>query len=172
MEWSETAFKNLPAAQPDRVFSNALPPQWHGADVRVYNKNKAEIHVGIGFEAVGWSHPHHFTFLIIQTIIGNWERNLGAGKHLTSPLAIALSSQGLVNSYQSFYTVYNQTGLFGLYLQIPGPNDPQYKGSSADAIQLAMTSYKMVADTLTEQELQKAKNKVTITIFLRIYFRR
>lgn len=38
-----------------------------------------DAHVAIGFESVGWAHPHYFTYLIIQALVGNWDHNHGAG---------------------------------------------------------------------------------------------
>lgn len=160
---SEIAFKNLPttpvSALPPHLLAyhnGTIPVTFHGSEIRVNDVDKPVIHLGIGFESVGWSDPHYFSFLMIQTMIGNWDRNLGSVEHLNSPLAISMASEQLVHRFQSFYTVYNQTGLFGLYLHVP-PQSPQ---ALHQVLKSVFNCYKYIYNNLTHEELERAKARV------------
>jgi processing peptidase subunit beta len=51
-----------------------------------------------------------------QSIMGNWDRSLGAQSLLSSRLSHIISSNNLANSFMSFSTSYSDTGLWGCYL--------------------------------------------------------
>ena len=50
-----------------------------------------------------------------QTMLGAWDKNVGAGGHMSSKLAQRVAVNGLCNSYMAFNTNYHDTGLFGVY---------------------------------------------------------
>jgi len=102
---------------PDGVKSS-IPekPQYTGSGVLIRQDDMPDAHVAFGFEGVGWSHPDYFTFLVIQAIIGNWDRNVGGSANLISRMAEKLSEKDLATSFMSFTTPYHNTGLFGVYV--------------------------------------------------------
>lgn len=48
-------------------------------------------------------------------MLGAWDKNVGAGGHMSSKLAQRVAVNGLCNSYMAFNTNYHDTGLFGVY---------------------------------------------------------
>lgn len=48
-------------------------------------------------------------------MLGAWDKNVGAGNHMSSKLAQRVASNDLCNSYMAFNTNYHDTGLFGVY---------------------------------------------------------
>ncbi len=50
-----------------------------------------------------------------QTMLGAWDKNVGAGGHMSSKLAQRVAVNGLCTSYMAFNTNYHDTGLFGVY---------------------------------------------------------
>ena len=77
------------------------------------------------------------------------------GNHITSPLANTLASRELAQSLLSFYTCYNHSGLVGVYMEVPPT-------MTAEAAQEVFKCYKTIAETMTEEELERAKTKVSL----------
>ena len=50
-----------------------------------------------------------------QTILGNWDRTMGAGPNMASPLCRKVGEGQLAHSLSTFNTTYKDTGLFGVY---------------------------------------------------------
>jgi len=74
---AEKAFGNLPSV--NNVAETTKRVQYTGSEIRVRSDDMHQAHVAIGFESVGWSHPHYFTYLIVQAILGSYDHNHGAG---------------------------------------------------------------------------------------------
>ena len=51
----------------------------------------------------------------LQTILGNWDRTMGAGPNMASPLCRKVGEGQLAHSLSTFNTTYKDTGLFGVY---------------------------------------------------------
>ncbi|KAI6114231.1 Metalloenzyme, LuxS/M16 peptidase-like protein [Pisolithus sp. B1] len=87
-----------------------------GSEVRIRDDEIPCAHIAIAVEGVGWSSPDYFPMLVMQSIMGNWDRSLGAAPLLSSRLSHIISSNNLANSFMSFSTSYSDTGLWGIYL--------------------------------------------------------
>jgi processing peptidase subunit beta len=91
-------------------------PVFSGAEVRVRDDSMNNLHIALAVEAVGWRSPDYWPFFVLSSIFGNWDRGLGASPLLSSKLSHIISSNNLANSFQHFYSTYNDTGLWGVYL--------------------------------------------------------
>jgi processing peptidase subunit beta len=87
-----------------------------GSEVRIREDTMPTAHIAIAVEGVGWSSPDYFPMLVMQSILGNWDRALGSSPLLSSRLSHIVSSNNLANSFMSFSTSYSDTGLWGIYL--------------------------------------------------------
>ncbi|KAI5988987.1 Metalloenzyme, LuxS/M16 peptidase-like protein [Pisolithus albus] len=87
-----------------------------GSEVRIRDDEIPCAHIALAVEGVGWSSPDYFPMLVMQSIMGNWDRSLGAAPLLSSRLSHIISSNNLANSFMSFSTSYSDTGLWGIYL--------------------------------------------------------
>ncbi|KLO06958.1 hypothetical protein SCHPADRAFT_909909 [Schizopora paradoxa] len=87
-----------------------------GSEVRVRDDTMPTCHIAIAVEGVSWSSPDYFPMLVMQSIIGNWDRALGASPLLSSKLSHIVQSNNLANSFMSFSTSYSDTGLWGIYM--------------------------------------------------------
>ncbi|KAG7561890.1 hypothetical protein FFLO_02707 [Filobasidium floriforme] len=95
-------------AQPKTVFS--------GAEVRIRDDTMPTLNFAIAVEGVGWKSPDYFPMMVMSSIMGNWDRSLGASPLLSSKLSHIISSNNLANSFMSFSTSYSDTGLWGIYM--------------------------------------------------------
>ncbi len=74
--------------------------------INVKDDTMEDVHALVAFESVGWSHPDYYTFLVIQQILGNWDRTIGAGKNSSSALCELFATQQLGESLNTFNTCY------------------------------------------------------------------
>eukprot|EP01120_Amphizonella_sp_Union-15-10_P008699 TRINITY_DN316_c0_g1_i3.p1 TRINITY_DN316_c0_g1~~TRINITY_DN316_c0_g1_i3.p1 ORF type:complete len:201 (-),score=48.31 TRINITY_DN316_c0_g1_i3:79-681(-) len=121
-----------------------------------------QAHVAIAFKGVSWEHPDYFAFLVLQSIVGSWDRNLGAGKNLSSRLAEILSVENLASSLSSFNTCYNSTGLFGAYFVTDEKN-------AANCTYEVMNEWQRIGKQgLSKEELAIAKTKVKSALLMQL----
>jgi len=152
VQLAEKAFGNLPSV--NNVPETNQRVRYTGSEIRILSEDMDRAHVAIGFESVGWSHPHYFTYLIIQALLGSYDHNHGAASLLGSRLAEIVDKEHLAESFQTFSTHYKTTGLFGIY----GVAEPGDK--FADFTYEVLQEFQKTAQYLSEDELQRAKNKV------------
>jgi mitochondrial-processing peptidase subunit beta len=91
------------------------PPRFVGSEVRIRDDTMQHAHIALAVEGVGHKHPDYWTMLVMQAIVGNWDRALGSAPHLGSRLSSIVAKNGLANSFMSFSTSYSDTGLWGIY---------------------------------------------------------
>ena len=116
VELAEKNFSNVKTSPKPIQLGNMrrTPSSFTGAEVRVRDDTMNQMHLAIAVEAVGWRHPDYWPLQVMAAILGNWDRGLGASPLLSSKLSHVISTNGLANSYQHFYTAYADTGLWGI----------------------------------------------------------
>jgi processing peptidase subunit beta len=137
------------------------PMSFTGSEIRVRDNTVDKAHVAIAFEGVSWTHPEYFTFLVLQALIGSWDRSLGAGKTLSARLAETVAHEGLAHSYTSFNTCYNQSGLFGVYFTA----EP---GNLEDMSYEVINEVQRLGKGISDLELERAKNKVKAAFLMQL----
>jgi mitochondrial-processing peptidase subunit beta len=95
--------------------SQKAKPRFVGSEVRIRDDTMQHAHIALAVEGVGHKHPDYWTMLVMQAIVGNWDRALGSAPHLGSRLSSIVAKNGLANSFMSFSTSYSDTGLWGIY---------------------------------------------------------
>ena len=58
----------------------------------------SEVHFALAFPTVGWSDPDSITFMVMQSLLGSWDRTSGAGETsiLTSAFSALIAKRGLM----------------------------------------------------------------------------
>ncbi len=51
-----------------------------GSQVLVQNDDEPFVHYAVALEGVSWRHPDYFTMLLIQSLIGNYDKNAGGNQ--------------------------------------------------------------------------------------------
>jgi len=75
-------------------------------------------HFALAFEGLKWTDPDVFTLMLCQSLLGVYDKKITGSQHAASPMVRSLSEYShLASSVQPFCTCYNDTGLFGLYVQ-------------------------------------------------------
>ncbi len=124
-----------------------------GSDIRVRNDDIGLAHVAVGVETAGWTSPHAFPLMIMQTMLGTWQRTSGSGVNMASKLIQNVAERNLAHSLMTFNTSYKDTGLFGVY----GVCD-QYE--TQEFLWYALNSMTRLCHKTTDDEVAIAKSQL------------
>jgi len=128
-------------------------PSFTGSLVNVWDSSKELVHVVYAFQGVGWAHPDHYVIMVMQAIIGNWNRNAGAGKNISSRLCEKVANVGTAHSILSYTTFYHDTGLFGVY----AVTEPHHVLELSFSI---IQEWVRLGHSVTDLEVERAKNRL------------
>ncbi|KAF9139565.1 hypothetical protein BGX30_007826 [Mortierella sp. GBA39] len=159
---AEQHFSKLPvSANPAGLGKTyASAPNFTGSDIRLQDDTMTQAHIAIAVEGCGWNSPDYYTMLVMQSIIGTWDRSLGASAHTSSRLSSIVHQNKLANSFMSFNTSYTDTGLFGIYF-ITENNDCQ-----DDLIHFAQKEWARLTTSVTTAEVERAKQQLKSSLLL------
>jgi len=83
--------------------------------VRIRDDGKPLVHFAVAVKGAAWTDPDSIALVVMQTMLGGWNKNAGAGKHMGSELAQKVGANHLAEDVMAFNTNYNDAGLFGIY---------------------------------------------------------
>jgi len=69
----------------------------------------------IAFNGASWTDPDSIPLMVMQSMLGSWNKSAGGGKHMGSELAQRVGINEIAESMMAFNTNYKDTGLFGVY---------------------------------------------------------
>ncbi|KAJ1540264.1 55 kDa erythrocyte membrane protein, partial [Nowakowskiella sp. JEL0078] len=135
-------------------------PRFIGSDVRARYDNHPTAHIAIAVEGVSWTHPDYWPLLVAQSIVGSWDRSLGAASHVSSKLAQKIHKFDLANSFMSFNTSYTDSGLFGIYAV------SENFMMLDDLVHHIQREWHRLSINVTETETFRAKNQLKTSLLL------
>lgn len=133
-------------SEPER----GTPPDFHSS-VRVVNKQLSEAHLCIGFKGIHQASRDRYALFALNTILG-----AGVSSRLFQEIR---EKRGLAYAIYSFIASYSDTGLWGIYAGVS-------KKRVREVIDLILRELYQLSDTMTEGELQRAKNQLKGNIIL------
>lgn len=159
---AEKHFSSLP------ISSNPIPlgrlshpkPTFVGSEVRIRDDDIPNAHIAIAVEGVGWSSPDYFPMMVMQSIVGNWDRSLGLSSLNSSRLSHIVSQHNLANSFMSFSTSYSDTGLWGIYLV------SENLMNLDDLVHFSLKEWARMSIGATEIEVERAKSQLKASLLL------
>jgi len=151
--------KNAFAALPTDENSYSEHPVFTGSEIRVRNDDLPLAHIAVAVEGLSWTDPDYFTLLVIQTILGNWDRNVGGGNNLASNLCELIATEYLAHSLTTFHVPYHNTGLFGNYF-VTTPDKVE------DLTAEVLSEWQRIANGATPAEVERAKHKLQASLLL------
>ena len=159
-------FGHLPATQepqenPLTLEGSKDKAHFTGSDIRVRNDADGLAHIAIAFECAGWTSPHSFPLMIMQTILGSWDRTSGSGANMASVLCGNVADQEAANSVSTFCTQYKDTGLFGVYGVVPEMRND-------DFVWIAMESLLSLVHNTSEDEVARAKVQLKASLLAQL----
>ncbi|CAE6498824.1 unnamed protein product [Rhizoctonia solani] len=155
-------FSNLPVSSNPVALGQKHHPKTNfvGSEVRIRDDTMSTANIAIAVEGVGWRSPDYFPMLVMQSIMGNWDRSLGAAPLLSSRLSHIISSNSLANSFMSFSTSYSDTGLWGIYLV------SENLVNLDDLVHFTLREWTRMSIAPTDAEVERAKSQLKASLLL------
>jgi processing peptidase subunit beta len=114
---SSEFFGTVPADTPEGYEAPVLQPAWFtGSDIQVRYDDMPTASLAFGFPVAGWNDADHIPLMLIQSILGSYNKATagGNGKFSDSILVSKVAEADLADSFHVFNTQYSDTGLFGI----------------------------------------------------------
>lgn len=113
---ADTMFAKLPTeGVSTKDLLQSEPSIFTGSEVRIQDDDMPACHFAVAFEGAGWTDPDSVTLMVMQTLLGSWDKSSYAGINSGPRLAQNVAANKICNSYTAFNTNYADTGLFGVY---------------------------------------------------------
>ncbi|XP_072965579.1 probable mitochondrial-processing peptidase subunit beta, mitochondrial [Typha angustifolia] len=154
-----TRFSTDPTTADQLVDAN--PATFTGSEVRVENESMPLVHLAIAFQGASWVDPNSIPLMVVQSLLGSWNKNIGVGTCSGSELARRISTNNLAESMMAFNTNYRDTGLFGIY-------STALPDRLHDLSHAIMEEFKRLAHQVSEEEVVRARNQLKSALLLHI----
>lgn len=149
---AEAKFSRLSSSSTTAVdIAKQDPAKFTGSEVRIQNPDEDTVHFAIAFKGASWTDPDAIPLMVMQSMLGTWNKRSGVGADGISELSQRVAVNKLADSYMSFNTNYHDSGLFGMYAIGP-------KSTVDDLAWCVMQEFPRMCFNATEQEVTRAKN--------------
>ncbi len=91
------------------------PAIFTGSEVRIRDDDQSLIHLAVALKGAAWTDPDSIALMVMQTMLGSWNKNAIVGVHAGSEMAQKIGANNLAESVMAFNTNYTDAGLFGIY---------------------------------------------------------
>ncbi|KAL7467607.1 hypothetical protein ACHAXS_007847 [Conticribra weissflogii] len=130
-----------------------------GGEVRIHFNSDPMAHMALAFEGASWTSEYAYPLMLLQTIIGSYDRLSGGGKSLTSQLCYDVAANELANSISTFNTCYKDTGLFGLYAVVEREKTHAF-------LQCLTNNLAQLVNYITDEDVERAKIALKATMLM------
>ncbi|XP_058070343.1 probable mitochondrial-processing peptidase subunit beta, mitochondrial [Magnolia sinica] len=137
------------------------PSVFTGSEVRMIDDDVPLAQFAVAFSGASWRDPDSIALMVMQSMLGSWNKNAGGGKHMGSELAQRVGINEIAESMMAFNTNYTDTGLFGVYA-IAKP-DCLDDLSYAIMYEISKLSYRV-----SEADVARARNQLKSSLQLHI----
>ncbi|KAJ3368682.1 hypothetical protein HDU91_000388 [Kappamyces sp. JEL0680] len=137
-------------------------PTFVGSELKARFDSHPTAHIALAVEGASWTAPDYWPLLVAQTIIGSWDRSLGAASHTSSRLAQLFAKHDFGNSFMSFNTSYSDTGLFGTYVV----TEKTEHENLDDIVHALQQEWHRLCLAVTDVEVFRAKNQLKTALLL------
>lgn len=91
------------------------PATFTGSEVRMIDDDLPLATFAVAFNGASYTDPDSIALMVMQSMLGSWNKSAGGGKHMGSELAQRVGINEIAESMMAFNTNYKDTGLFGVY---------------------------------------------------------
>ncbi len=156
---ADKCFGGLPKGDPDTntISRVSSPAKFTGSELRYREDREPLAHIALAFESASWTSEHTFPLMIMQTLLGCWDRTSGSGANMASKLCQTVAENDAAISVLTFNTSYKDTGLFGVYA-VAEPHKLN------DLSWIIMESMTRLSYRVTDEEVERAKNQLKATM--------
>ncbi|XP_072978692.1 probable mitochondrial-processing peptidase subunit beta, mitochondrial [Typha angustifolia] len=135
------------------------PAAFTGSEVRIIDDDIPLAQFAVAFSGASWTDPDSIALMVMQTLLGSWNKGAGGGKHMGSELVQRIAINDIAESMMAFNTNYKDIGLFGVYAVAK----PDCLDDLAYAImyEISKLSYRV-----TEDDVTRARNQLKSSLQL------
>ncbi|XP_052197049.1 probable mitochondrial-processing peptidase subunit beta, mitochondrial [Diospyros lotus] len=137
------------------------PAIFTGSEVRIIDDDMPLAQFAVAFSGAPWTDPDSIALMVMQSMLGSWNKNAGGGKHMGSELAQRVGINEIAESMMAFNTNYKDTGLFGVYAIAK----PDCLDDLAYAI---MYETSKLCYRVSEADVTRARNQLKSSLLLHI----
>ncbi|KAL6983373.1 mitochondrial processing peptidase [Sarracenia purpurea var. burkii] len=137
------------------------PAIFTGSEVRIIDDDIPLAQFAVAFGGVSWTDPDSIALMVLQSMLGSWNKNVGGGKHMGSQLVQTVSINEIAESIMAFNTNYKDTGLFGVYAVAK----PDCLDDLAYAIMYEMSK---LCYRVSEADVIRARNQLKSSLLLHV----
>ncbi|GAY52805.1 hypothetical protein WN944_005604 [Citrus x changshan-huyou] len=137
------------------------PAIFTGSEVRIIDDDIPLAQFAVAFAGASWTDPDSIALMVMQAMLGSWNKNSVGGKHMGSELAQRVGINEIAESMMAFNTNYKDTGLFGVYAVAK----PDCLDDLAYAIMYETTK---LAYRVSEADVTRARNQLKSSLLLHI----
>lgn len=137
------------------------PAAFTGSEVRIVDDDIPLAQFAVAFAGASWTDPDSIALMVMQAMLGSWNKNAGGGKHMGSELAQRVGINEIAESMMAFNTNYKDIGLFGIYAVAK----PDCLDDLAYAIMYETTK---LAYRVSEEDVTRARNQLKSSLLLHI----
>uniref|UniRef100_K4A8P9 Peptidase M16 N-terminal domain-containing protein n=1 Tax=Setaria italica TaxID=4555 RepID=K4A8P9_SETIT len=137
------------------------PASFTGSEVRIIDDDMPLAQFAVAFNGASWVDPDSVALMVMQSMLGSWNKNAGGGKHMGSELVQRAAINDIAESVMAFNTNYKDTGLFGVYAVA--------KADCLDDLAFAiMQEMSKLSYRVTEEDVIRARNQLKSSIQLHL----
>ncbi|KAF3950404.1 hypothetical protein ACB098_01G232800 [Castanea mollissima] len=137
------------------------PADFTGSEVRIIDDDIPLAQFAVAFSGASWTDPDSIALMVMQAMLGSWNKSASGGKHMGSELAQRVGINEIAESMMSFNTNYKDTGLFGVYAVAK----PDCLDDLAYAIMYETTK---LCYRVSEADVTRARNQLKSSLLLHI----
>lgn len=115
----------------------------------------------MAFQGASWTSEYAYPLMVMQTLLGSWDRSSAAGRNVSSRFAANFADHELGHSFTTFNTSYKDTGLFGVYLVAPD-------NKLDDAMWYTLDNMVRLCHNVTDQEVERAKTQLKASMLMQL----
>ncbi|EAY89022.1 hypothetical protein OsI_10505 [Oryza sativa Indica Group] len=162
VEMATKLFNDLPTdPTTTSMLVSTQPACFTGSEVRIIDDDMPLAQFAVAFNGASWVDPDSIALMVMQSMLGSWNKSAGGGKHMGSELVQRVAINDIAESIMAFNTNYKDTGLFGVYAVAK----PDCLDDLAFAImqEISKLSYRV-----TEEDVIRARNQLKSSIQLHL----
>lgn len=156
---SNKYFGNVPTTPVSAVDVAMEPAMFTGSDYLVKFNSDDTAHIAIAYQAASWTSEYAFPLMLMQIILGSYDRTMGLGKNHASRLCQEVAENELANALSAFNTCYKDTGLFGVYAVVPD-------NKVDDLSWTLMNNLVRLCYSISDEECERAKLNLKATMLM------
>ncbi|XAR65262.1 Ubiquinol--cytochrome-c reductase [Bertholletia excelsa] len=137
------------------------PAIFTGSEVRMIDDDMPLAQFAVAFNGASWTDPDSIALMVMQSMLGSWNKSAGGGKHMGSALVQRVAINEIAENMMAFNTNYKDTGLFGVHAVAK----PDCLDDLAYSIMYEMTK---LCYRVSEADVTRARNQLKSSLLLHI----